>query len=175
MQYDPNIHHRRSIRLEGYDYSQAGVYFVTICVQSWKRLFGNIARDKMVLNDAGRMMQTVWDELPDRFSNIALDEYIVMPNHFHGLVVIISGGNENGAATSVLIGNIVGAFKSIATNAYIRGVRRCGWMLFPDHLWHRNFYERIVRDENELNRIREYIVTNPARWELDGEDHIWKQ
>jgi len=99
--YNPNIHHRRSIRLKGYDYSQAGLYFITICVQHRECLFGHIAvganpcgcpdggRPEMILNDAGKMVETEWLGLKTRFSNIELHEYVVMPNHFHGILEII--------------------------------------------------------------------------------------
>jgi REP element-mobilizing transposase RayT len=89
MKYDPLIHKRRSIRLQGYDYSQAGLYFITICVQNRKMLFGKIENDEMILNDAGKMIQTEWGKLPERFPNIQLHEFVVMPNHFHGIIEIV--------------------------------------------------------------------------------------
>lgn len=89
MPYNPNIHHRRSIRLKGYDYSQAGLYFVTICCENREHCFGKIENDEMVLNDAGKMIDTQWLALTTRFQNIALHEYIVMPNHFHGILQIV--------------------------------------------------------------------------------------
>jgi REP element-mobilizing transposase RayT len=89
MPYNPNIHHRRSIRLKGYDYSQAGLYFVTICCENREHRFGKIENDEMVLNDAGKMIDTQWLALTTRFQNIALHEYIVMPNHFHGILQIV--------------------------------------------------------------------------------------
>ena len=85
----PQMHHRRSIRLPGYDYSQAGSYFVTICAQDSECLFGDVVDGMVVLNDAGRMVQTVWDELPKHYPGVQLDEYIVMPNHFHGIVSLV--------------------------------------------------------------------------------------
>lgn len=89
MKYDPLIHKRRSIRLHGYDYSQAGLYFITICVQNREMLFGMIENDEMILNDAGKMIQTEWEKLPERFVNIKLHEFVVMPNHFHGIIEIV--------------------------------------------------------------------------------------
>lgn len=89
MPYNPNIHHRRSIRLKGYDYSQAGLYFITICCENREHRFGKIENDEMVLNDAGKMIDTQWLALTTRFQNIALHEYIVMPNHFHGILQIV--------------------------------------------------------------------------------------
>lgn len=90
MKYEPEIHHRRSIRLKGYDYSQARMYFITICTQDKLHLFGKITNDEMVLNDAGMMIEKWWNELKNKFPNIELDEFIVMPNHFHGIIQIIN-------------------------------------------------------------------------------------
>ncbi|MDP2103666.1 MAG: transposase [Candidatus Gracilibacteria bacterium] len=90
MKYNPHIHNRQTIRLRGYDYSQDGAYFVTICVQNRERLFGEVVDGVMGLNDAGRMIQSIWDELGERFHNIRLDECVVMPNHFHGIIFINS-------------------------------------------------------------------------------------
>ncbi|MBI5412118.1 transposase [Candidatus Peregrinibacteria bacterium] len=89
MKYNPGIHHRRSIRLKGYDYSQNGAYFITICAQNRECLFGEIVDEKIKLNDAGKMIDVQWDALLNRFSNIQLDEYVVMPNHFHGIIAIV--------------------------------------------------------------------------------------
>ena len=116
MSYNPNIHHRKSIRLKGYDYSQQGLYFITICCQNMKCLFGqiianpqivvhNVPKAKMVLNDAGKMIETEWLALTNRFTNIILHEFIVMPNHFHGIIEITAGAPLVGAQ----ITNDVGA------------------------------------------------------------------
>ncbi|MCL2328973.1 MAG: transposase [Bacteroidetes bacterium] len=97
--YNPEIHHRRSIRLKGYDYSQAGMYFVTICVQNREHLFGEIVDGEMILNDAGKMVEKEWVDLKNRFPNIELHEFVVMPNHFHGIIQIVDnvGGGGVGA------------------------------------------------------------------------------
>ncbi len=89
MEYDPDIHRRRSIRLKGYDYSRAGLYFVTICAQNRLCLFGEIGQGKMCLNDAGKMVEHQWQELIFRFCNIKLHEYIVMPDHFHAIMEFV--------------------------------------------------------------------------------------
>src|SRR6056297_3244370 len=89
MKYNSDIHHRRSIRLKEYDYSRAGAYFVTICTQNRECLFGGIVNGEMVSNDAGRMVQTVWDEIPLHYPGIEIDAFVVMPNHIHGIVVIV--------------------------------------------------------------------------------------
>ena len=91
MNYNPDIHHRRSIRLKEYDYSQAGAYFITICTQNRLHLFGEIVNDKMVLNDAGKMVEQTWNEIPVFYDGFGVNEYIVMPNHFHGVIVVGAG------------------------------------------------------------------------------------
>jgi len=99
MKYNPNIHNRRSIRLKGYDYSQAGAYFVTICTQNRKYMFGHVVDGEMVLNDAGRMVQTVWDEIPKFYHGIEIDEFVIMPDHVHGIIVLVGEqGQPRGVA-----------------------------------------------------------------------------
>ena len=88
MKYNPDIHHRRSIRLKEYDYKNAGAYYVTICVKNKESLFGSIHNRKMILNDVGRMIYKWWIELAHKYNNIELDEYFIMPNHMHGIIVI---------------------------------------------------------------------------------------
>ena len=88
MMYDPEIHQRRSIRLKGYDYSQAGAYFVTIVAQGRLCLFGDVVDGEMRANDAGEMVWRVWDGMPGRFPSIEMDEFVVMPNHVHGVIII---------------------------------------------------------------------------------------
>ena len=111
MPYNPNKHHRRSIRLKGYDYSRAGAYFITICVQNCACLFGKIVgtplvgvhndKPQLILNDAGRMVETQWLALPDRFPNIELHEFIIMPNHFHGILKIGEATNVGVAIAGI--------------------------------------------------------------------------
>lgn len=90
--YNREIHHRRSIRLKGYDYSQTGVYFVTLCTKGRECLFGDVADGRMVLNDAGRIIQRGWEDLPSRFSSVKLDAFVVMPNHVHGIIAVVGLG-----------------------------------------------------------------------------------
>ena len=158
--YDPNIHHRRSIRLKGYDYAQAGLYFITICVQNRECMFGEIIDGKMILNDAGKMIENEWINLKKRYENIELHEFITMPNHFHGILEIVVG-----AAPTV--GDMMGAFKSISTVEYIRGVKNLNWQPFNGKLWQRDYYEHIIRDERAYENISNYIVNNPAKWAAD--------
>jgi putative transposase len=188
MIYDPQKHHRRSIRLKGYDYSQAGAYYVTIVAQNRACLFGDVVNAEIQLNDAGQMVQAEWETLPIRFPNIELDEFIVMPNHFHGILVItdktvgaVSRARlEDGQPQEIaptkhivptvhnpILGEIIGAWKSIVTGKYIDGVHQLNWQPFDRKLLQRNYWEHIVHDEPELNRIREYIINNPANWDSD--------
>ena len=173
MKYNPKKHHRRSIRLKGYDYSQAGLYFITICVQNRKCLFGDITNGKINLNDAGRMVENQWLALPNRFTNIHLHEYVVMPNHFHSILEIVEGEtlvvsqNEPIAPNKKTVGDIVGAFQSIATVEYIRGVKNHNWNRFNKKLWQRNYWEHIIRNDAECNRIANYIINNPRKWTND--------
>jgi len=129
----------------------------------------------MRLNDAGRMALSEWEALPRRFPTIDLDAFVIMPNHVHGIIVITQTpiGATTGATTRVAptVGDVVGAFKSITTVLYTRGVKQSGWPPFVGRLWQRNDYEHIIRDERELERIREYILNNPANWATD-EDSI---
>ena len=203
MIYNSQFHHRHSIRLKGYDYSRAGLYFITICINRrgnplWLP-YGNIANGKMILNDAGKMVENEWLALPGRFKNIELHEYIVMPNHFHAILeivgathvvaqnnVIAQNGNDendrgqpqgiaptatansiNVAVNDKTVGDMVGAFQSIVTVNYIRGVKTLGWQPFNGKLWQRNYWEHIIRDEQSHNRISEYIINNPAKWSTD--------
>jgi REP element-mobilizing transposase RayT len=243
-QYNPHIHHRRSIRLKGYDYSRAGLYFITICVKDRACLFGEIVgatlvvaqkmdaqktdAPTMILNDAGKMVESEWLKLPKRFKNIELHEYVVMPNHFHAILEIVTKiddatvgatlvvaqnnvvdqnnvgdnavaqnddpdnqqsdiscnqqkGQPQGIAPTATVtttttknmvngktvGDMVGAFQSIVTVNYIRGVKTLGWKPFNGKLWQRNYWEHIIRDEQSYQRISNYIINNPAKWSDD--------
>jgi len=166
MRFDSQKHHRQSIRLKDYNYSQAGAYYVTIDVQNRECLFGNIVTKGMILNAAGKMIEEQWNALPERFPNIELDLHQIMPDHLHGIIMI---------RTSLMVvqerkltlSDIVGAFKSITTNEYIKGVNNHKWPQFYKRLWQRNYYEHIIRNEADLNRIRTYIQSNPAKWDRD--------
>ena len=164
---------RRSIRLHTYNYAGEGAYFITICASVRQLWFGTVNDETMQLNDAGRMVHAEWQNLATRFPQIELDTFIIMPDHIHGIISITgdaaptptphSNERPNGTITGS-IGRIVQAFKSLTTNAYIQGVHQYGWQPFPGKLWQRNYYEHIVRNEYDLQRIREYILRNPSRW-----------
>ena len=177
--YDPRIHHRRSIRLNGYDYSQPGYYYITLVTQGRQCFFGEVFDGLMRLNYAGQMVYKWWCELPNKFQTITLDESIVMPNHFHGIIVIHDaiGGTQTGEGTHVgsrdthvgvsLLPTVVQWFKTMTTNEYIRGVKSQAWPPFDRKLWQRNYYEHIVRNDHSLDRIRQYIIANPIHWQQD--------
>lgn len=160
---------RKSIRLTGYDYAQRGAYFITICVNNRKCLFGNVCDGEMVLNEWGKIIDKCWNEIPQHFPHIELDEYIIMPNHIHGIINICRGTACRaptmecfGKPVPGSLSTIIRSFKSAATKRINQinntpGVR----------LWQRNFYEHIIRNESGLNRIRQYIINNPANWEED--------
>ncbi|MCI5160790.1 MAG: transposase [Candidatus Electrothrix sp. AX5] len=172
MKYNPDTHRRRSIRLRNYDYSQAGAYFVTICTQHRECLFGEITDGTMQLNAAGSIVADQWMKTGDIRKEIELDAWTVMPNHFHWIAVLIDGkGTARRAPTTERFGKpvsgsiptIVRAFKSAVTK-HINILRNTPGM----KLWQRNYWEHIIRDENELYRIREYIQNNPTRWQEDA-------
>jgi len=160
MNYSPNIHRRRSIRLKEYDYSQAGMYFMTICAHKRACLFGEIEKDAMVLNDAGKIVRATWNNLPEHYAHVALDELVIMPNHLHGIVVFDALVGPAPARHG--LSEIVRAFKTFSSRRIneIRGTRGAS-------VWQRNYWERVIRNESELAHIREYIQNNPRQWELD--------
>lgn len=169
MPFDPFKHHRRSIRLKGYDYSQAGAYFITCCVQKRICLFGEIEHHVLSLNHAGRMIEKIWLELPDYYQNVETDAFVVMPNHFHGIVVLknVGAGPRACPESQMTLPDIVHRFKSLTTTQYRKGVKSQNWEPFMGKLWQRNYYEHIVRNSDDLNRIREYIQNNPHNWISD--------
>ena len=163
-------HNRRSIRLKGYDYSQAGVYFVTICTQNRQCLFGDIVDGAMVLNNVGRIVENEWVKTERFRQNIKCDRFVVMPNHFHGIVEITESRRgvlqytpTTMQSPSQTIGAIVRGFKSAVTKQ-INMIRQTP----GTKLWQRNYYEHIIRNKNDYNRIYEYIENNPLKWALDS-------
>ncbi len=158
--YDPTIHHRRSIRLRGYDYRQAGAYFVTINTHRYEPILGAVVAGAMAPNAYGQIIAEDWGWLAETFSSVDLDACIVMPNHLHGIIVI----TETTDTLRLPLGRIVGAFKTRSTKHVNE------WRETPGApLWHRNYYEHIIRDDDDLHRIRAYILTNPARWSEESE------
>jgi putative transposase len=170
--YDPEKHHRRSIRLKDFDYKQPRAYFVTICTQNRECLFGAVTDGQMQLAEAGRIVQAVWGELPSRFSNISLDVFVVMPNHVHGIILVgvqfiaPSGEGDQGEGAmsrAPALGEVVRTYKAVST----RMIRKISNTNFA---WQRNYFEHVIRDDESLNRIRQYILDNPARWDIDRDN-----
>ena len=156
---------RNSLRLESYDYTWPGAYFVTICIADRMPRFGDVIDGLMRVNDAGMMIDNQWHRLPGRFPHVALDAYTVMPNHLHAILDI----NTNTATGSETLSAVLGAFKSFTTRAYAEGVQTQDWPPFDGHLWQRSFHDHIIRDDRDLDRVRAYIAANPARWHEDHE------
>jgi len=156
FQYD-----RQSIRLLGFDYSQNGSYFVTICVQDRQRIFGEIVPVEMRLNDVGKMIDKWWNKLVDKF-DIALDSYVIMPDHLHGIIVIGQGEHPGSP-----LPKMIQWFKTMTTNEYIQHVKQNNWTPFRKRVWQRNYYEHIIRNESEYFKIVNYIRSNPENWEKD--------
>ncbi len=170
MRYDPERHHRRSIRLQGYDYSQAGLYFVTICTMDRECLFGDVIDGQMRPSSAGMIVQQALEQLPARFSHVTVDQYIVMPNHVHAIIALSGLPTDvsdtpatTGSGHPAGLGEIICAFKASTT----RSIRLQTTSSFG---WQRNYYEHIIRNEQSLQRILQYIVDNPARWSTDAEN-----
>lgn len=175
MKYDQAKHHRRSIRLKGYDYSQSGAYFVTICINKGLHTLGKIHNSQIFPSEPGQMVQNVWDELPLHYPGVAVDAFVLMPDHVHGIIVLIND-NTVGALSPCLsrphkpmtLGDVVHRFKSLTTTKYRHGVTELGWTPFPKRFWQRNYYERIIRDEKSCDEIRGYILNNPLVWESEA-------
>ena len=184
-QYNPEVHHRRSIRLKDYDYSQEGAYFITICTYKRIEVFGEIKNNDLHINERGEIVQAMWNTLPQRFPGIELDHFVVMPNHVHGIIVRtqqftpnIEHNNDKALQNklaimsklstyrkspyrSQMLYEMVRTFKSVASYHLRRNGRT------PDFHWQREYYEHIIRNPKELDTIRTYIINNPSRWQQD--------
>jgi len=202
MPYYPDQHQRRSIRLREYDYSSPGAYFVTICAEGRRCLFGEIEDGTLIPSAAGHMVGKWCDEVTNRFAGLHVGERVVMPNHLHAIFYLgtdavgadlrvcppsplprrrtdapehlrpttgVCAAAAEGTHAGVPLPQVVGWFKTMTTNAYIRGVREHGWARFDGRLWQRNYFERVLRDGGRLERARRYVAENPARWADDPE------
>ena len=179
MPYDPDLHHRRSVRLRGYDYTRTGAYFVTICAHGRECLFGEMRANVMHLGPLGEIATAAWQDIPRHFPAVEIDAMVVMPNHLHGIIMLAETnlgakhfplenasplqqtGNPRGTHPGSLAA-IIQNYKSIAARK-INAVRGAPGA----RVWQRNYYEHIVRDEADLRRIREYVEHNPATWAKD--------
>ncbi|MBC5794668.1 transposase [Sphaerospermopsis sp. LEGE 00249] len=226
MPYNPEIHHRRSIRLKGYDYSQIGAYFVTICTHHRNCLFGEIVDGEMKLNTNGEVARGCWLSIPRHFQSVELDEFLIMPNHVHGIIIIVNSEAKQDFSQSFSDGKgealakqdfsqsfsdgkgealanfnyqqqqnlssqcfaptvpgikqvkingtkpqslaaIIQNYKSVSTRRVNRINKAQG-----NVIWQRNFHEHIIRNEEELKNIRQYIVNNPINWAEDEENPV---
>ena len=188
-------HNRRSIRLKGYDYSRAGLYFITICCQDRICRFGKIENNEMILNEYGKIAFDEWEKITERFSNFELDVFQIMPNHIHGVIVLNNVGatlavaptadntvvqnddndgdvgvTEIGATARVAptvgtVSDIVGAYKSLVANDCLKIYKSKNETM--GKLWQRNYYEHIIRNDKSYQRISEYIINNPKNWKND--------
>lgn len=162
---------RRSIRLQGYNYAQGGLYFITLCTQNRAHLFGQIINSEMILNAAGKIAAKCWQDIPAHFPMATLHEYEVMPDHIHGIIEIV-GVNDYSPlqfqtpfrSPSKTIGSIIRGFKIGVTK----------WFRYENQgdlnmrVWQRNYYEHIIRNDAEYIRIANYILNNPAKWSRDS-------
>ena len=167
MMYNSNQHNRHSIRLKGYDYSGQGLYYITLCCQDRICLFGEIMDKKMILNDAGKIANACWNQIPEHFPKVVLHEYVVMPNHIHGIIEIM----ETHRGEKFFAPTIVAQFKSPVKTigSIIRGYKIGVTKWFRNNteiytVWQRNYYDIIIRNKQSYDFISDYIANNPANW-----------
>lgn len=158
-----SLSRRKNIRLKGYDYSNANWYFVTICTYNKKKLLGKVIKTKVRLNTFEKIIDETWKEIPQHYRNAELDYYVITPNHFHGVLILNELNHRTGkACLAPTLGSIIGSFKSAASKKIHK--EQVGSLSI---IWQRNYYEHIIRNENDLYNIRKYIELNPLKWELD--------
>ena len=167
-----NNRSRRSIRLKSYDYSADGAYFITVCVRNRECLLGEINDGRMILNQYGAVVRNIWEDLPDRLPDIDLDEYAIMPNHFHAIILINKSPesieihkdldvDDIKTRRKMILPKVVGRFKMLAAKA-INQRRE-----IEGSFWQRNYYERVIRSEQDCQIGRQYSINNPVQWEMD--------
>ena len=175
---------RRSQRWRGFWYGATRLYYVTLVIQDRRCLLGEVQGTHVALSPAGSLVRATWMGIARRFPRVRLDEFVVMPNHVHGILgfrepqqvaVGPTGRSPGGVASGrgsfgTTLGELVGWFKVQTTRGYVWGVRQDGWEPFPGRLWQRNYYDRVIRDEQELLHGRAYILENPRRWARDREN-----
>ena len=170
--FDPSKHNRRSIRLLGYDYSQPGAYFVTMVTYQRECLFGDVVDGEMQLNENGEIVEIAWRDLQNHYPHVELGTYVIMPNHFHGIIILIDTVRAGLRPALTMqkrhgLPEIVRALKSFSA----RRINEC--LNSPGTpVWQRNYYEHIIRDDTEWNNIHLYIETNPINWTDDEENPI---
>ena len=155
---------RKLIRLENYDYSQPGYYFVTVCTKDHADWFGLINNGQMNLNEFGGIVERQWLWLGKQYPYINLDTYVIMPNHFHGILVIVGNGRDRSLQNKIKpVPELLGVFKTTSSKL----IHLAGGNGF---LWQKSYYDHVIRGDKELNLIREYIIFNPAQWEKDEDN-----
>jgi REP element-mobilizing transposase RayT len=179
MPDDPNQYHRRSIRLEEFDYSSPGVYFVTVVTRGYKCIFGKIIDKEMHIYELGKIVQDCWQEIPVHFSHIDVEPFIVMPNHIHGIITI----HENVGRGTIMLAHaryraptiekfgkpVIGSIPTIIRTYKAAVSRRVRRELRMVNIWQRNYYEHIIRNQLELEDIADYLLANPENWIVDPE------
>ena len=159
----------KSTRLKHFDYSSNGAYFVTICTKNRECVFGNVINGEMKLSDRGKIVEQCWDDLPNHYLNCILDTFVIMPNHVHGIIIIdnpVEAGFKPASTNKKHHGlfEIIRAFKTFSSRK-INQIQKSFYFR-----WQRDYYEHVIRNDEELNRVREYIINNPVQWELDNEN-----
>jgi len=173
--HGPHLPNRHTLRLRHYDYSRPGAYFITICTNRRLCVFGDVRDGVVFLNPLGRIVHNTWIEMSERFAGVYLDLFAVMPNHFHGILMLTDSAQKHvpelderpQATTPTSVPAVIGGFKSMTA---MRAIKEG---LVAEHrlrLWQRNYYEHAIRSDGSLTRIREYIDDNPAQWSLDREN-----
>jgi putative transposase len=182
MTHSPPSHHRRSIRLKGYDYTRPGAYFFTLVVDGRDCLFGRVVEGLVQLNRFGEIAQKELQQLPNRLKTVQLNDYIIMPNHVHGILVIaaknppgerdrlsiqIAPERRFGAMVPNSVPSVIRSYKSVVTQK-VNTLRATP----GKDVWQDNYYEHIIRNENEWQKIRDYILWNPIQWQVDPENPV---
>jgi putative transposase len=174
VKHIPIIHYRKSIRLKEYDYSSPGEYFITICTNGRDCILGEIVDEKMRLSTIGDVVKKYWEEIPKYYQDIEIDEFIIMPNHIHGIIVLtepVGAIHESPLPTTaqqrrkMKLSKIIGRFKMKAAKEINLQRSMAGISV-----WQRGYYEHVIRSEKELNNIRDYIINNPIKWVSDEEN-----
>jgi putative transposase len=168
----PQRRQRKLQRLTNFDYSRNGYYFITICVDKHNNFLGRIDHGEMVFNRYGRIVADQWKWLQNHFRYVRLDEWVVMPNHLHGIVIIdnnefsdiVGNGRDRPLPRTKSLSELIGAFKTTSS----KRIHQAGLTEFA---WQKSFYDHIIRNEKSLNRIREYIISNPVSWEIEKVHH----
>lgn len=164
-----------SHRLKNYDYSSNGAYFITICTRNRQHLFGDIVNGEMVLNDLGKIVADEWKKTEKIRKNITIDEFVIMPNHVHGILMVDNNYCRDVLSKRLYTGKHLQMSKISPTKNSISTTVRFfkrqtiieSRKINPNFVWQSNYHDRIIRDEDELNRIREYIIWNPQNWKKD--------